>query len=421
MRGRRAGAREIALALTTVIWLVALHRGPLSEGVITDVPLYRETAAMVWDGAVPYRDFALEYPPLAAALITLAGLPGLRYGVVFSALMLACLLVVIVAADGIARHLGLGGARRIAVLATLTLSPLALGGLMETRYDLALAAVLALTVWSALAGRTVLAWVLLAVGVLLKLSPLLLVPVLVLHLRGRGENGLRGPLAGAAVVAAGFLPFLVVAPGGIADMLRFHLERPLQIESTVAAYLLSLHALADIPLEVVSSYGSQGLAGPGVTLLTAVSSAALVVLVGAVAVQHGLLLRDDPGDRDRDRLFVAAITATLLAAMAAAKVFSPQFMIWLLPMVLLVAGRYGRTTFALGVAAAVMTAAYFPYRYWDLVALETLPIALLAARDGLVLAALAAAWPRRPATTEAAVRPPGRTTRSPGPGPPRRM
>lgn len=417
MNARRPGGREIALGLTTAIWLVALHWGPLSEGVITDVPLYRETASMVWDGSVPYRDFDLEYPPLAAAVITLAGVPGLRYGAVFSALMLACLLVVIVAADGIARRLDLGRGRRLAVLAALALSPLALGGLMETRYDLALAAVLALAVWSALADRAVLAWSLLAVGVLLKLSPLLLVPVLALYLRGRGP---RGPVVGAAVVAAGFLPFLLVAPGGIVDMVRFHLERPLQIESTVAAYLLSLHALADIPLEVVSSYGSQGLAGPGVPLLTAASSAALVALVGAVAITYGLLLREALTDRQRDRLFVSAVAATLLAAMAAAKVFSPQFMIWLLPVVLLAAGRHGRTTFVLGIAAVVMTAAYFPSRYWDLVALETLPIALLATRDGLVLATLAAAWPRRPAVTAPAAPPRDRMTRSPGHDPPRR-
>ena len=383
------------MATAAAIWAVGLHVGPLSEGVITDVPLYRETAERVWDGAVPYRDFDLEYPPLAALLITAAGVPGLRYGAVFSALMLACLLVVIVAVDGIARRLEVGRTRRLAALGAVALSPLAVGGLMETRYDLALAAVLALCVWAAVAGRAVLAWSLLAAGVLLKLSPLLLAPALVLHLRARGLAGARGPAAAGVILASGVVPFVLVAPDGIANMVRFHLERPLQIESTVAAYLLSLHALADIPLTVVSSFGSQGLAGPGIPLLTAASGAALVGLVGAVTIAYAARLREVSRDRDRDRLFVTAAAAVLLAAMAAAKVFSPQFVIWLLPVAFLVTGRYGRTACLLSAAAIVMTAAYFPWRYWDLVALETLPIALLATRDGLVIAALAAAWPRR--------------------------
>lgn len=399
---RRPGAREAAMAVATAIWIFALQRGPLAEGVITDVPLYREVAARIWDGEVPYRDVELEYPPLAALLLSAADIPGLRYGFVFSALMLLSLLVVIVAVDGIARRLELGRGRRIAALGAVALSPLALGGLMQTRYDLALTAVLALTVWAAVAGRARTAWALLAVGVLLKLSPLLLVPALALHLRARGEGGVRGPLIGAGIVVAGFLPFILVAPSGVADMIRFHLERPLQIESTVAAYLLALHALADIPLSVVSSFGSQGLAGPGVPLLTAFSGAALVGLVGAITIIHGLHLhRGVLSQRDRDRLFVTVAAATLLAAIGAAKVFSPQFMIWLLPVAFLVTGRYGRWAFGLSAAAIVMTAAYFPARYWDLVALDTLPIALLVVRDALVLAALAAAWPRRAATPAA--------------------
>ncbi len=402
---RRPGAREAAIAVATAIWVIALQRGPLSEGVITDVPLYRDVAAQIWGGAIPYRDFDLEYPPLAALLLSAADVPGLRYGFVFSALMLVSLLVVIVAVDGIARRLELGRGRRMAALAAVALSPLALGGLMETRYDLVLAAVLALTVWAAVAGRPTTAWSLLAVGVLLKLSPLLLVPALALHLRARGEGDVRGPVTGAAIVVAGFLPFVVVAPDGIVEMLRFHLERPLQIESTVAAYLLALHALADIPLTVVSSFGSQGLAGPGIPMLTAFSGAALVGLVGAIALVHGLRLqREVLSLRDCDRLFVTVAGATLLAAIGAAKVFSPQFLIWLLPVAFLITGRYGRWAFALSAAAIAMTAAYFPARYWDLVAFETLPIALLVARDGLVLAALAAAWPRRTAAATPAAR-----------------
>ncbi len=58
------------------------------------------------------------------------------------------------------------------------------------------------------------------------------------------------------------------------------------------------------------------------------------------------------------------------------------------------AGRYGPAAFAIAVAALLLTLAYFPDRYWDLVALEPFPIALLVLRDTALIALLAACWPR---------------------------
>ncbi len=60
----------------------------------------------------------------------------------------------------------------------------------------------------------------------------------------------------------------------------------------------------------------------------------------------------------------------------------------------MVAGRYGPAAFALTVAAMLATLAYFPHSYWDLVALDSGPIAILVARNALLIALLAACWPR---------------------------
>ena len=92
--------------------------------------------------------------------------------------------------------------------------------------------------------------------------------------------------------------------------------------------------------------------------------------------------------------WTAAVAATLAAGLAAGKVLSPQFLLWLLPVALLVAGRYGRAALGIALAAMLATGIYFPHRYWDLVALETLPVALLLLRDALLIALVAACWPR---------------------------
>ena len=77
-----------------------------------------------------------------------------------------------------------------------------------------------------------------------------------------------------------------------------------------------------------------------------------------------------------------------VAFVAFGKVLSPQFLIWLVPLVPLVRGRRGLAATALLLAALVLTQVWFPYRYWDL-ALRVRPLAswLVLVRD-LVLVAL---------------------------------
>ncbi|MGH3015586.1 MAG: hypothetical protein ACRDNN_11620, partial [Gaiellaceae bacterium] len=66
----------------------------------------------------------------------------------------------------------------------------------------------------------------------------------------------------------------------------------------------------------------------------------------------------------------AASAASVVAFVAFGKVLSPQFLIWLVPLVPLVAGRPGSAAAALLGAALVTTHLWFPRSYWDMVALE---------------------------------------------------
>ena len=85
-------------------------------------------------------------------------------------------------------------------------------------------------------------------------------------------------------------------------------------------------------------------------------------------------------------LLLAASAAAVTAFVAFGKVLSPQFMIWLLPLVPLVAARGAVTAPVLFAAALVATQAWFPSRYWDVFALER-TVWLVLFRD-LVLVAL---------------------------------
>jgi hypothetical protein len=67
-------------------------------------------------------------------------------------------------------------------------------------------------------------------------------------------------------------------------------------------------------------------------------------------------------------------------------VLSPQFLIWLLPLVPAVAGASGLAASAVLLASLVTTQLWFPFRYWDVVALE--PVGWLVLVRDLLLVAL---------------------------------
>jgi hypothetical protein len=116
------------------------------------------------------------------------------------------------------------------------------------------------------------------------------------------------------------------------------------------------------------------------------------------AVVIGLWIAFARGPAEPERL-VRYTAASVAAFIAFGKVLSPQFLIWLLPLVPLVRGRRGLAASALLLVALVQTQLWFPYRYWRL-ALQQDSIAswLVFARDlVLVGLVLVLAMPRRAA------------------------
>lgn len=400
-------------ALAVAVWAGPLQLGWYADAVITDIGVYREAADRMLDGQVPYRDFSLEYPPLAAGLFLVVGLVPGDYSIVFQIAMAACMCATVLGVTATARALGLPLARQALAGGAVAVSPLLLGNLVESRFDLALAAVLAWMLFAAVTGRWRLMWALFATGTLLKLTPLVFIPLLVLYHRHRADTGsaLRGLGGGLVAVVAVVAPFLILSPSGTWNILGYHLERPLQIESLGSAYLLGLDVIADIPIRVVNSFGSQGLQGRGPDVLAAVTSVGVLALVVAVAVVFARLVRRTGAPVDA-RLVVAATAATTAVVIAGGKVLSPQFLVWLLPSVFLVTGRYGLATAGIAVGAFILTQSYFPHHYWDLVALGHTEVLLLVLRDLTLVALVAAAWPRRgPGAAAAETLPsrPGRT------------
>jgi Glycosyltransferase family 87 len=367
----------VVLAL---VWGVALFHGPTSDVHINDLNVYRGYSDLLQAGHEPYAaGFALEYPPLALVPMWLAGLVGSGYDdyeTAFAALMLLAGLGVLVLTAALARE------RAVTAAWVVALSPLLTGAVVRTHFDLVplallLAALLALT-----RGRPTAGFALLGVGAMTKLFPALLVPGAAAWLvaAGRGRAAIRGVIAFAAVVAVVSLPFL---GDGYLHAYRFQLERPVQIESTPASVLFALGGsrVTGSP-SAADAYKSNGLVGGAADGVQALFAVALIGLLALIAV---LILHAPPDTRT---LLLGSLAA-LLAFTALGKVLSPQYVIWFVPFIALAWTGGERLLAVLLGATVLLTQLEFPARYTLLVSEHTPTILLVAARNGVLLAALA--------------------------------
>ena len=346
-----------------------VHTWFWEHGELVDWPTYQAYGSAIVDHhRVPYRDFPVDYPPGALPVFIPPAYFG-DYAAAFEWVMAAC---------GVALVGVLAFVRRGAAFYA-ALAPVLVGSLILSRFDLWPTLLLVAALAALCAGRDTIGWALLGCAVAAKLWPLVVVPPALLWSVRRGHG--RSAIAGLAVVSAAFVPFAAIAPHGVWHTLSGQGSRPLQVESLGAAFLTTFgHP------HVVTTHGSQNLAGHGAlgAVISAVGTLAVVAVWAAFA--------RGPVARDR---FVRFSAAAVAAFVAFDKVLSPQYLLWLIPLVPLVRGLRGLAATALLTFACVLTQVWFPQRYFAYA--DDFRLAWVVLLRDLVLVALFAAlvMPRR--------------------------
>ena len=369
-------------------WALTLWLFPFSDERVNDLFVYRLFTVPVLDGALPYRDVFFEYPPLAAPAIALPGLIGSgeeAFRLAFAGWTLALAAAVVLLCGALAARTG--GDRRRALLAA-ALMPLLCGALVRTHFDLAPVALLLGALLLLIDGRPRWGMAMLGMAAMTKGFPIVVAPVALAWLAPRTDR--RTLLQSAAALAAALaIPALVAvafSPGGALDAVRYHTERPVQVESLPATAVNGLDSLGVGEAQRVSSHRSDGLEHPASRALATASLLLLLLVLGGLTRNQYIAGRSrrTPGARS----FVLAGLAAVLAFAALGKVLSPQYMLWLVPLgALAFAWRMHALAAALG-AAALLTQLEFPARYLDLVNREAFPLAVVALRNLALLVAL---------------------------------
>jgi hypothetical protein len=342
---------RVALALIAAALLGSLIFYMHSRYGHGDITLYHRYAQAFWFGSPRFSSLPAEYPLLSLVPFTLTLLPPL--GDFISVFGVWMLLLFLVGYLAVRRRESTRPAAVLGVYLALGSFATALG-----RYDLLPAGATVLAYWAARERRFTLAYGLLAVGTLLKLYPVLLVPIVALEqYRALGLHPLRtvpprpvvkGLALFAAAVAGVFALSAVMNPGGWLGPFTYNSQRPLQVES-VPASVLWLSGLLGLPVAPDHSFHSYNMVGELAGWVSVTADLGLVV--GCAAVYWWRL---------NGRLSLGrALTLCLLVIVCSNRVFSPQYLMWVLPMIALVEKEYD----VVWLAICGLTTMVFPYAY----------------------------------------------------------
>lgn len=342
--------------------------------VINDVTLYSSWASWLVDGRFPAADPMWQYPPLAGPIFALGSMlhanPDIGFmllAFVFDSVTMAALILAY-------RRTGNLTGAWLWALAALIVGPIFL-----TRFDVIPTALAVLGLL--LLARPLTSGALLGIGAAIKVWP-------ALALAAVPRRQLPLALAGAAAAA-------IVAVTGVwlwagddsFTFLRGQSERGLQLESVGAIPFVIAHALG-APVETTYRYGSMEISSAGTGFAALVVSVLGLCILGALAIA-----------RLSGRLELAAGPDVALAAVAtsvvASRVFSPQYMIWLLgigAVCLTWRQTRMRVPILLLIVAALLAQVLYPPLYSDLVTggvvatiLQVLRVTLVVVATGIAL------------------------------------
>jgi Glycosyltransferase family 87 len=315
--------KRIAAAAGGALFLLscALVRGGLFDHHrYGDVALYGHYAHEMTSGHWPYRDFYDEYPVLAQPLFFLVRLLPGPFSTSFKWMMALCGVAAIVVMVSMMRA---SAARLAAAVAVVGLSPLLLGPVFLNTYDAFPALLTVGAVAAFAAGRERTTWILLALAIAAKVYPVAVAPLVLYEAWARGT--LRRALAWlGGVLILVHLPFAVIGPGGLRFSYWLQVKRDLESESLGGGVLLFLDRLGIHSVTLRDQApGSRDVVGG---LADAVGVISTLAVLGAIALVTWLYVR---GRRDR----VVASAAAVAGFVAFAKVLSPQYLTWLVPLV----------------------------------------------------------------------------------------
>ncbi len=341
---RYAGDFVLVTVLLAGAWMLLTYVWHLRT---IDVTEYFKYAHEFWYGQPRFRLLPTEYPPLSLVPFSLTLLPAFADHYAVFAFWMGVLVLLTFAAY-------LRFSTRTRGLAFVVYLVVGAFGVFLVRFDLVPACVTLLALWAAERRHFRLAHILIACGVLLNLYPAVLFPVIAVAQWQAEEEGLaqtadgsdisRSVISvlttlrelvrsrglwrvarelglGVGLVLLGFGISFALNRQGTLSTFQYASARPVQIESSPAT-LMWLGNLIGIPARLDYAFHSYNYVGKLGRVFLPLSE---VALLGGCALVYW---RQLVGRLTLRRAFLA----TLCIVLVTNKIFSPQYLIWVIPL-----------------------------------------------------------------------------------------
>ena len=356
--------------ITRILILLQINALPAVEG---DIQLYYIYGGNILHGLVPYLDFTMEYPPGVIPFFVLANfmaavLGSFRLFFMFEIMVFDLLGLVLV--DKFGRRYGYSERFWFLTMMFYLALPAVMSLIAYQRYDLIPAILVLLAVWLHDRGWSGWAGAVLGFAFAVKLYPLILTPIFLLAAYKRQSfrrDLLYGLPAFAAGAAVAWLPAMMAAGEEFWVFLSYHSQRGLQIESFYAPLVMIGHWFG-LPVSSSLSFGSWNLVSEISPLLAKGSMWVMLVLMGLVLLQA---VREVKVQESADPHYLLRFSALMVMAFViGGKVFSPQYLLWIVPMFILALGEESLNWkwiwFLFGLLT-LLTYVVFPINYYYLI------------------------------------------------------
>ena len=304
-----------------------------------DIPVFYGNWLSLRSGELPYVDFSFGNPPLSLLFIAIPGalssdLQG--YYCLHAAEMMILAWSSVYLVMKISGRLGLNRFRTTALYFVVLLM---YSEEIVKKLDMAVAITVLLALYMFLQRRFTLSYATLIIGAMIKVYPVVLIPVFIMvNLADRSDpRRFRNVAAGLAVIAAAAaIVFAAMGVCGLSvdrvvDVFTQQAGRDFQIESVMGNILQIFGMLGLYSYELVGrSYTYNVECAPA----DALSGCWVIVTVAAYillmwAVWH-FRLRTDTGPADRDRVLVLSSASAVLVVLLTFMIFSTQYMLWII-------------------------------------------------------------------------------------------
>jgi hypothetical protein len=361
-----------------------------------DIDIFYRYSLNIIQGKVPYRDFSVEYPPLALLPIVFPQLLNSvligsyrGYELLFYIQNLLLIFFIGISVQAIVSDCRFKELSHYILLFYLLLI-LLVGRHVLVYFDSFPALLTMLALLATVKSRPSLCGVALACGAAAKLYPVILLPVFSLSYISKKRYSWLLKLLGA-FFSTTLLLLSIFSPFGLNNVFRFleyHKLRGLEIESIPAGILFLAHKLGWIKLHLESNYGAIHLNRSLLTeriigLLPPIFL--LFFLLAMISISMCLRIRENNDVNNIDisnyKILIIGIILAILIFIISNKVFSPQYLIWLLPFIPFLK----RGQIALFAIICILTVLICPILFGELMNMELLPIILLNCRNALMI------------------------------------